>query len=107
MSSSKKQKVEDKLINDRFFRERSNKNRGIVELLIAEYSELENIDKHLLITICKKFTSMDRDWRWLTEHYKEYRGSDYGDKKVLEQEKQIELEYTPGHYKDLKQSKLL
>jgi hypothetical protein len=40
--------------------------------------------------------SYDRQWRKLLAENESLRGSDYGDKKVLEDEKMVELGYQPG-----------
>ena len=78
------------------FRERKNKTRGLVNLLIKRYPAIEGIPKQILEDVCADFASMDRSWRQTLEHYPHLRGSDYGDKEVLEQEKQVELGYQIG-----------
>lgn len=80
------------------FRERRAKDRGIVNLLMEKYPKLQEIDKQLLIDAVQDYNSMDRYWRLLTSEHVELRGEDYGDKKVYEQKKEMELGYEPGYH---------
>lgn len=50
---------------------------------------------------------MDRAWRKALQENPELRGSDYSDKEVLEQSKELELGYAPNYQKDIKTLKLL
>jgi hypothetical protein len=75
-------------------RERKNKNRFIAWLLWKKYN-LSNIpiDKETLEAIIVDTSTYDRAWRQVLEHNPSLRGSDYGEKTLLEQEKQVELGY--------------
>lgn len=81
------------------FRERKNKDRGIVNLLMKRYSALKNaidsglIGKETLTAIVQDYASMDRAWRQILEQNQELRGKDYADKKRLEDQKLLELGY--------------
>lgn len=75
-------------------RERRNKDRAIVNILIKKYPMLgESVPKEVLIGFVKEHNSMDRYWRKILEERTDLRGDDYGDKDGLEIEKQIELGY--------------
>lgn len=82
------------------FRERSNKDRGLVNLLMKKYGGLEAaitsgvITKDSLIAVVQDYTSMDRSWRQALELNPELRGSDYADKDELMVKKVEELGYT-------------
>lgn len=89
------------------FRERRNKDKGVVSLLMRRYPPLAEaiekgvITKNIVTEIVQDYASMDRAWRQTLEHDPALRGSDYYDKVVLEQAKQIELGYRPGHNADV------
>ncbi len=76
-------------------RERKNKDRAIVNLLLKTYS-LEHLTKEGLIELCHEFQTYDRAWRMILAEREELRGSDYENKTVLEQEKVVELGYEIG-----------
>lgn len=98
--------VKDYLEEEPKFRERRNKDRGIVNLLMRRYPKLKfvietgAISKKEIIEIVQDHASMDRYWRKHTLENKSLRGFDYDDKKICEQEKQIELGYEPGYHRD-------
>lgn len=81
------------------FRERKNKDRGIVNLLIAQYPGISRamsagfLTKEQLTAIVQDYASMDRAWRKALEDHAELRGSDYDDKDELEARKMAELGY--------------
>lgn len=50
-------------------------------------------------------SSLDRQWRKILAENPKLRGSDYGDKKDLEEEKMLELGYQPGIERDIKHIK--
>lgn len=85
------------------FRERCNKDRGIVNLLRDKYPQLIPISKETLTSVIQDANSMDRYWRLLTSRYPELRGKDYDTKRVVEERKQISLGYEPHYYQDIKQ----
>jgi len=97
--------VETYLRNEPRFRERHNKDRGIVNLLQRKYGVLTDIQKETLIAFIQDANSMDRYWRLLTGRYPELRGKDYETKKMVEQRKQVSLGYESGYFEDLKLSK--
>lgn len=91
-----KGKVYNYLVKEPRFRERKNKNRGIANLILDHWAPLTRllmVKNDRLADIVGQVGSYDRAWRQCLEHHPELRGSDYGDKDVLEQEKQLELGY--------------
>ena len=74
-------------------RERKNKDRALVNILLKEYDELKNIDKEILIEFVKAHNTLDRQWRFFLEKNPHLRGEDYSDKDKLVTMKQRELEY--------------
>lgn len=90
------------LQNEPKFRERHNKDRGIVNLLQLKYRTLLDIPKETLVAFIQDANSMDRYWRKLTGEHPEIRGNDYNTKKIVEQRKEIELGYEAGYYQDTK-----
>lgn len=94
--------VEKYLQDEPRARERKNKNRAVVNLLLKKFPQLSEIPKDRLEDILQEAATLDRCWRWVTEHRKWLRGADYGSKEELEQKVQIELGYEPGYYRDIK-----
>ena len=94
--------VEDYLEQEPKFRERSAKDRGIVNLLVNRYGlhyaiERGEITKDRIIALVQDYTSMDRAWRKTLQERPALRGTDYDDKDELESEKRAELGYPePG-----------
>jgi hypothetical protein len=79
------------------FRERTNKNKGLANMIIMKYSQrLNGIDRDLLAEICTKFSSADRSWRDILKKNPNLRGTDYDEKAELEEQKQSELGYKVG-----------
>jgi len=81
--------VEDYLQDQPLFRERKNKDRGIVNLLINRYGlhhaiERGEITKDRLVALVQDFSTMDRAWRKTLEEKAHLRGSDYDEKDELE-----------------------
>lgn len=75
-------------------RERSNKDRAIVNILLKKYPMLaESVPKEVLIGFVKDHNSADRLWRQILEKNPHLRGTDYSDKAALEKEKRMELGY--------------
>ena len=95
------------------FRERKNKDRGLVNLLTKKYPTLGNLvregtmSKEELVDFVRDYASTDRTWRQALEENKALRGSDYLDKDRLAQCKQTELGYTPGYQADRTKLKTL
>lgn len=95
---SKKNLVLDYLEDQPKFRERKNKDRGIVNLLINRYGlqqviENEDITKDQLVMLVQDYASMDRAWRQILEKIPRLRGTDYDEKDELEKKKMEELGY--------------
>lgn len=84
-------------------RERKNKNRYIAVKLEKKYRTGVPIEK--LIEIVMEAANIDRFWRYCLQHDPKLRGSDYGDKKVLSQQKCVDLGYEGGQ--DVKEFKEL
>ncbi len=105
--------VEEYLKSEPKFRERKNKDRGVVNLLGRRYGSLGvllkrgEISVDTLVAVIQDAYSMDRAWRQALEHNPDLRGTDYDDKVRLEQEKQLELGYAPGYEADKKKLKTL
>jgi hypothetical protein len=78
-------------------RERRNKDRALVNLLMERYPELQNVKKETLISAVQDFNSMDRYWRLTLKNRKDLRGQDYEDKAYYEQREKISLGYESGY----------
>lgn len=102
MATGLKVLVEQYLETEPRARERKEKDRALVNLLLRRYPELGTVKKDTLIDMVKDYNSMDRCWRLVLNERPELRGTDYEDKAMLEQEKQLELGYTPGYDDDIK-----
>jgi len=87
------------LEREKLFRERKNKDRGMVNLLMNKYHGLREaiekrmLTKDMLTEIVQEYATMDRAWRQALEQHEHLRGSDYGAKDHLEAQKQAELGY--------------
>lgn len=93
-------------------RERKNKNRAIGNLILEKYklndiAYINVMSKEQASDMVGEILSLDRKWRKILEENPELRGTDYGDKEMLAQEKQIELGYLPGFHEDLRKLKTL
>jgi hypothetical protein len=93
------QKVERYLEEQPLFRERRNKDRGIVNILLKDYSSLNRlvdegmIHKEILIEFVQQYNSLDRYWRKTLELREDLRGKDYNEKYDLALNKMDELGY--------------
>lgn len=84
-------------------RERKNKNKFVARMLQKKYPiELETISLQRMEDIVRDANSIDRAWRKALQDNPSLRGQDYEEKEVLEQEKMVELGYTPGFDQDVK-----
>lgn len=88
-----KEKLFNYLVIQPLARERKNKDRAIVNLLMDEYPELKVIDKNILIEFIRANNHVDRLWRDILVEHEELRGSDYEEKAILVKKKQRELGY--------------
>lgn len=91
--------VEEYLRSQPLFRERANKDRGLVNLLMKRYPMLRKViedktlSKDTVISIVQDYSSMDRVWRQALERHEDLRGKDYDAKDDLEARKLDELGY--------------
>jgi len=78
--------VYEYLVAEPKFRERHNKDRGIVNLLLKEHPSIRNIPKDVLIEIVQKYDTMNRAWRDILEDNRNahLRGKDYPTKRTLQ-----------------------
>jgi len=91
-------------------RERANRYKAIRNMIIHEFPSLVNnhITNDKLDEIIFNAIQINRCIQRAQQLDKTLRGSDYADKKVeLEQNTQIDLEYTPGYRQDLNKLKTL
>lgn len=82
-------------------RERKNKNRFIAWILWSRLKGQE-VTQDMLEQFVVDVSSYDRAWRQVLQLEPQLRGTDYDDKPILEQEKQLDLGYTPGAHQDQK-----
>lgn len=88
------------------FRERKNKDRGLVNLLTKKYPALGGLlregimSKDDLVAFVRDYATADRAWRQALEDNPPLRGKDYLEKDRLMQKKQLALGYTPGYQAD-------
>lgn len=90
-----------------WFRERKDKNLGIAKLIVMKFHPWLAGNEDKLADLVVLAGSLDRAWRKALQDNPSLRGKDYDDKVVLEQEKQLDLGYTPGYEADLKANKKL
>lgn len=89
-----KDQVKNYLEKQPLARERKNKDRALVNLLLQKYhGSINEIPKEVLVDIVRDYNSMDRAWRQTLEHNPSLRGKDYDEKESLMQAKQVELGY--------------
>ena len=77
-------------------RERKNRARGVWWILQQHY-KFDVLDREVFIKLFPHIQSINRLIVWHQQHNTELRGTDYGDKQVLEEETILELGYQPGH----------
>lgn len=98
------EEIKTRLQNHPWFRERKAKNHGIARMLISKYKlDLNPIQLEQIIV---EASSLDRVWRKVLQECPHLRGSDYEEKKILEQEAQINMGYEQGFHEMSKQVKL-
>lgn len=83
-------------------RERTYQARAMINLLLEDYPEFKDIPKQNIIDFCQDFESFTRQWRKVTEENVYLRGQDYADKQILEENKMLELGYSPNYNQDTK-----
>lgn len=80
-------------------RERKNKNKVISKMVwdrytyCTEVAGTNTISKKHISDMVGEILNLDRKWRLILKENPELRGTDYGDKEMLEVEKQRELGY--------------
>lgn len=98
-----KAKILQYLEDQPLFRERKNKDRGIVNMLMRKYRPLEDaimngvLTKDTVTAMVQDYASMDRAWRQALERNPGLRGEDYDEKESLEMKKLDELGYNVPH----------
>lgn len=101
-------KVYDYCIAEPRARYIKNRSRSVVNLLLQNYPELKEIPKDKLIDFIHDAESYSRAFRQvLFDNQDLVPDSDKKIKPILEQEKQIELGYTPHYQSDIKKLKSL
>ena len=83
-------------------RERSNKNRAIGNLCRDKFFPNSDLNKSKMADMVGEILSMDRQWRKILEENPDLRGTDYKDKQILEENKMLELGYSPNYTSDIK-----
>lgn len=86
-----RENVERYLENEPRARERKLRSRAVVNILLEFYPGLTG-HKDTLIEFCKDYETATRVWRDVLQFRPDLRGSDYGDKKVLEQNTMLKLD---------------
>lgn len=94
--SPSKMKIQDIIKTTPWARERKNKNTAIAFVLKQNFPALQDIPGKTIANMVGDILTADRGWRDFLLYNKEYRGTDYGDKDMLEQEAQIALGYSGG-----------
>ena len=78
-------------------RERMNRDRAMVNLLLIKYPLLKEVPKDKLVNFAHDFESYCRLWRKVLEENKDLRGKDYDTKQVVEENYMLNLGYEPGY----------
>lgn len=94
--------IQTKLENFPEFRERKYRGKYLAILALRATGLEERHKENRVIDISEMagfaiaYASLERMWRKVTSEHKELQGKDYFEKGTLEEEKMLELEYTPG-----------
>jgi hypothetical protein len=84
-------------------RERKNRYRSVWHILQIRYNvDYVLINKAKFLEIASEIESISRCIRQFQQYEPDLRGMDYDEKDILEQKKEIELGYCPGHFQDIK-----
>ena len=100
------QRVKNYLEREPKARERHNRSRAIVNLLLEDYPDFMPL-KDKLISAIHSADSYDRLFRKVQSECPELQGEDYSTKKIVEQRKQIELGYESGFFEITRKLKKL
>src|SRR3990167_3626165 len=95
------QRVKNYLEREPKARERHNRSRAIVNLLLEDYPDFMPL-KDKLISAIHSADSLDRLFRKCQSECPELQGEDYSTKQIVEQRKQIELGYESNFYQNVK-----
>ncbi len=89
-------------------RERRQKNKWLGALILKRHGiELTPVMKSKMDDIVSDILSADRMWRDILKENKGLRGSDYNDGQRLSEEWQLNNDYVPGHFADVKKLETL
>lgn len=101
--------VKAKLIKYPEYRERRKKAEFVARWLHNKYPTLlGNVEKIKTIEdMVDEVINVERYWRKVLQEHPELRGKDYQSKRVVEEEKMLELDYHPFHHTDTKKLKTL
>lgn len=87
--------MENFIINEIWARERKNKNKAIAFILKDKWLRNYDIALDRVEALVRDANTLDREWRKVLQDHPHLRGSDYGNKDVLEDKKRVELGYEP------------
>src|SRR3990167_6494029 len=94
--------VQNYLVQYPQLRERKNRANFIARLVQKKYPyELEKVSLSRIADILLDGQGYLRAWNHVTQFNEHLRGRDYDDKKMLEQEAQLDIGYTPGYHNDI------
>lgn len=99
--------VKEYLESEPLFRERKNKDRGIVNLLLKRYVGLKmaierrDITKDQIVSLVQDYATLDRSWRKTLEENPALRGQDYDSKDILEAKAMSGLGYNVSQPKEV------
>ena len=101
---SLKHRVKNYLESEPLYRERKNKDRGAVNILIERHQSLRNaleqriVTKDDIVAILQEYNTLDRHWRLILKEILRLRGSDYDEKDELEAKAITALGYRTPRY---------
>lgn len=88
-------------------RERRNRDRAMVNLLLVKYPILTEVPKDKLVDFAHDFESYTRIWRQVLSENINLRGLDYDTKRIVEENYQMNLGYTPGFEQSIRKLKTI
>ncbi len=97
-----KEQVKELLVNQPLARERRNRARAVWKILEIRHACTEIGKDKFLDPYFTEIQTINRLILNIQQYEPDLRGKDYADKKILEQEKMLELGYSPGHFQDVK-----
>ena len=93
------EEIKDYLEAEPLARERANKDKAIVNVLLRRNPMLKKcidmdlISRNMLVSLVQDHNSMDRAWRKILQDSPHLRGKDYENKEELERDAQAQLGY--------------